>query len=216
MLRFLPAVLLSLAISPAAFAQNMVERFQEGNQYFVIDPAQPTPSDAVEVTEIFSYACIHCANFQGSVAEWKKSLPAGAKFTQMPAAWNPSWEMLARVFYAAEALGVLDKTHKAFFDAVHVERTPFASLDEIAQWYEAKGGIKAADFIATANSSGVNIKVNRSKQVVPRYGVDGTPSVVVAGKYRVTGSSAGGWDQVFEVVDFLVARETAARSGKSG
>lgn len=216
MLRFLPALLLSLAVSPAAFAQNMVERFQEGSQYFVIEPAQPTPPDAVEVTEIFSYACIHCANFQGSVAQWKKTMPAGAKFTQLPAAWNPSWETLARVFYTAEALGVLDKTHKAFFDAVHVERTPFANLDEIAQWFEAKGGIKAADFIATANSSGVNIKVNRSKQLVPRFGVDGTPAVVVAGKYRVTGASAGGWDQVFEVVDFLVARETAARAGKSG
>lgn len=216
MLRFLPALLIGLALAPAAFAQNMVERFQEGNQYFVIEPAQPTAPDAVEVTEVFSYACIHCANFHGAVAQWKKNMPAGAKFTELPAAWNPAWEMLARVFYTAEALGVLDKTHKAFFDAIHVERKAFANLDEVAQWYATNGGVKAADFIATANSSGVNIKVNRSKQLVPRYGVDGTPAIVVAGKYRVTGSSAGGWDQVFEVVNFLVAREAAARVGKSG
>ena len=46
--------------------------------------------------------------------------------------------------------------------------------------------------------------------MVPKYGVDGTPSVVVAGKYRVTGQSAGGYDKVFDVVNFLVAREAAA------
>jgi thiol:disulfide interchange protein DsbA len=210
MMRFLSALILA-AVAPAAFAQAMVERFQQGVHYFPIEPAQATPTDTVEVTEVFSYACIHCAHFQPVVDGWKKKMPAGATFTYLPAAWNPGWEMLARAFYAAEALGVLDKTHKAFFDAIHVERRPFGGMEDIAAWFEANGGVKAADFLATANSSGVNIKVNRSKQMVPRYGVDGTPSVVVAGKYRITGGSAGGWQQVFEIVDYLVAREQAAR-----
>lgn len=210
MMRFLSALILAAA-APAALAQAMVERFQQGVHYFPIEPAQASPTDSVEVVEVFSYACIHCAHFQPAVDGWKKKIPAGASFTYLPAAWNPGWEMLARVFYAAEAMGVLDKTHKAFFDAIHVERRAFGSMDDVAAWFEANGGVKAADFLATANSAGVNIKVNRSKQMVPRYGVDGTPSVVVAGKYRVTGGSAGGWPQVFEIVDFLVAREQAAR-----
>ena len=215
MKRFLAAALLALA-APAVLAQSMVERFQEGQHYFRIEPAQPTATDKVEVTEVFSYACIHCANFQTTVASWKKSKPAEANFVQLPAAWNPGWEMLARAYYAAEALGVLDKTHDALFKAIHVERRPFGSMQDLADWYAATAGIKAEDFLAAASSSAVNIKVNRSKQMVPRYGVDGTPSVVVAGKYRITGGSAGGWPEVMQVVDFLVAREAAERAASKG
>lgn len=216
MKRFLAAVLLAVA-APAASAQAMVERFQEGQHYFRIEPAQTTPQDKVEVTEVFSYACIHCAHFEPTVSAWKKTMPATASFTYLPAAWSPGWETLARVFYAAEALGVLDRTHQPFFDALHVEKRAFSSVQDIADWHAAKAGIKAEDFLATMNSPAINIKVNRSKQMVPRYGVDGTPSVVVAGKYRVTGSAAGGWQEVMQVVDFLVAREAAARAtAKSG
>jgi thiol:disulfide interchange protein DsbA len=215
MKRFLVAALFALA-APAVSAQSMVERFQEGQHYFRIEPAQPTPADTIEVTEVFSYACIHCANFQPTIEAWEKKKPAQASFVSLPAAWNPGWEMLARAYYAAEALGVLDKTHDALFKAIHVEHRPFRSMQDLADWYAATAGIKAEDFLATANSSAVNIKVNRSKQLVPRYGVDGTPSVVVAGKYRVTGGSAGGWPEVMQVVDFLVAKEIAARaSGRS-
>ena len=216
MLRYLFALLATLCLAPSAFAQNMVEKFQLGTHYFAIEPAQSTPSDKVEVTEVFSYACIHCAHFQVVVDGWRKRMPAAASLSYMPAAWNPGWELMARAFYAAEALGILDKTHQAFYDALHVEHKPFASLDDIAQWHAAKAGIKADDFVAAATSSAVNIKVNRSKQMVPRYGIDGTPSVVVGGKYRVTGSSAGGLEQVFEIVDFLVTKEAAARGTKAG
>jgi thiol:disulfide interchange protein DsbA len=216
MLRYLFALFATLCLAPSAFAQNMVEKYQLGTDYFAIEPVQPTAGDKIEVTEVFSYACIHCAHFQGVVDGWRKRMPAAASFSYMPAAWNPGWELMARAYYAAEALGILDKTHQAFYDALHVEHKPFANLDDIAQWHAAKAGIKAEDFIAAASSSAVNIKVNRSKQMVPRYGIDGTPSVVVAGKYRVTGPAAGGLEQMFEIVDFLVAKEIAARGGKAG
>lgn len=216
MLRSLSALILALALVPAVSAQGLVERFQSGVHYLPIDPPQPSSTaQGVEVIEVFSYACIHCAHFQATVDEWKKSKPAAASFSYLPAAWSPAWEMVARAFYAAESLNILDRTHKAFFDALHVERTPFTNLDSIAQWYAKTAGIKAEDFIAAATSSAVNIKINRSKQMVPRYRVEGTPSVVVAGKYVVSGETAGGYENVFEVVNFLVAKEAAAR-GKGG
>lgn len=211
MMRSIAAVLLALA-APVALAQSMVERFQEGQHYFRIEPAQATPTDTIEVTEVFSYACIHCAHFEPTIAAWKKTMPKGVSLAYLPAAWNPGWETLARAFYAAEAMGILDKTHQAFFDALHVERRPFASVEDIAAWHAEKAGIKAEDFLSTMNSAAVNIKINRSKQMLPRYGIDGTPTVVVAGKYRVTGSAGSGWPAVMEVVDFLIAKEIAART----
>jgi thiol:disulfide interchange protein DsbA len=204
-------VLLAALAAPAALAQGLLEKYQAGTHYYPIQPAQAvsTPKGKVEVLYVFSYACIHCAHFQTKVAEWRKTLPANTNFVLMPAAWNSTWEMVARAFYASEALGILDQTHDAFFNAIFIEKISFANLQDIASWF-TKFGVSEQDFLDTANSFTTNTKIQRSKQMVPKYGVDGTPSVVVAGKYRVTGQSAGGYDKVFDVVNFLVAREAAA------
>lgn len=210
MYKYAFALLAALA-APAALAQGLLEKYQAGTHYYPIQPAQAVtaPKGKVEVLEVFSYACIHCAHFQAKVDAWKKTMPANASFALMPAAWNPTWEMVARAYYASEALGILDKTHDAFFNAIFIDKVPFASLQDVANWY-TKFGVTEQAFLDTANSFTTNTKIQRSKQMVPRYGVDGTPSIVVAGKYRVTGESAGGYDNVFDVVNFLVAKEAAA------
>ena len=37
--------------------------------------------------------------------------------------------------------------------------------------------------------------------------MDQTPTIIVNGKYRLNPSTAGGYDQVIELVKYLVARE---------
>ena len=187
--------------------------FQEGTHYFKIEPAQPTATPGkVEVVEVFSYACIHCAHFEPFVAAWKKNPPKEAAFSYMPAVFNnPSWEALARSYYAAEVLGIIGKTHQATFDAVFDEkkRQPMQSLDQIAAFLAQHG--KSVDEVKKAmNSFGVEMKITRAKKQVIGYQVDGTPTVIVAGKWRVTGSSAGGIEKVFDVVNYLVRMEAAS------
>lgn len=203
------ALFAGLIAGTAAFAQPAA--FQEGTHYFKIEPAQPTATgDKVEVVEVFSYACIHCAHFEPHVTAWKKSMPAEASFAYMPAVFNPTWEAFARAFYAAEVLGIQKQSHEAMFKAIHEERRPFRSAEDLAKFYTAYGKTEQ-QVLDAMKSFGVEMKLNRSNQMVPKYGVEGTPTVVVAGKYRITGSSAGGLENVFAVVNHLVAKETAAR-----
>lgn len=209
MTRFLALATLALA-SVSACAQVGVEPYQAGTHYFPIEPAQPTATgDKVEVVEVFSYACIHCAHFEPQVKAWKAKMPANVEFSYLPAIFNPSWEVFARAYYAAEVLGIAEKAHQDLFDGIHVRRD-VRNLDDIAKIY-AKHGKTEQQFVDATKSFGVEMKINRAKQMVPRYGVDGTPTVVVAGKYRVTGGSAGGMDKMFDVVNFLVAKEAAAK-----
>lgn len=197
-------------VSVSACAQVGVEPYQAGTQYFLIDPPQPTSTgDKVEVVEVFSYACIHCAHFEPQVQAWKQKMPAQVAFTYMPAVFNPSWETFARAYYAGEVLGIADKAHQDLFDGVHVRRD-VRNLEDIAKIY-TKYGKTEQQFLDATKSFGVEMKINRAKQIIPRYGVDGTPSVIVAGKYRVTGGSAGGMEKVFDVVNFLIAKEIAAK-----
>lgn len=184
----------------------------EGKNYFPIDPPQPTSSgDKIEVVEVFSYACVHCAHFEPYAQQLKKELPAYAAFSAMPAIFNPSWEPFARAFYTVQSLGALDKTHQALFDALHRDREPIRDINDLAQFY-ARHGVDANKFLSAATSFEVESKLARSRQVVPQYGIDGTPSVIVNGKYRITGQSAGGFAQVVELTRWLVEREHAAKA----
>jgi thiol:disulfide interchange protein DsbA len=216
MLKRLGLLLAGLVAASAAFAADApatAASWEEGRNYFLVDPPQPTATgDKVEVLEVFSYACPHCAHFQPTAEEIKKSLPAGAVFVSMPAVFNPSWEPYARAYYTAESLGVLDKTHQELFDALHRDHLPMRTIDDLAGFY-AQHGVDKAKFLATAGSFEVESKLQRASQIVKADGVDGTPSVIVNGKYRVTGTSAGGYPQMVEVVDYLVKKELDAKKG---
>jgi protein dithiol oxidoreductase (disulfide-forming) len=189
---------------------------EAGKTYFLVDPPQPTASgDKIEVLEVFSYACIHCAHFQPYADEIKAKLPADAEFSYMPAIFNTAWEAFARGYYTAQSLGIAEKTHQAMFDAVHRDHRQFQSFNDIAAFY-GEHGADVEKFTTLATSFEVESKLARSRAMVPKYGIDGTPSIVIDGKYRITGASAGGYPQTVALVDLLVkkAREEKAKAKK--
>ncbi len=204
--------LLALGAATACSAQApTAEPFQVGRDYHLIEPAQPTSSgDRIEVIEVFGYSCGACAGFQPLVSEWKKKLPEDVQFSYMPAMFGGIWEQFARAYYTAETMGILDKTHEDMFKAMHVERR-IRSGEDIPAFYGGYG-VSAQEFAATMNSFAVNAKVGRSQQQVPRYGVSSTPTLVVAGKYRIEVGQNNTHARMLEIVDFLVAKERAARS----
>jgi thiol:disulfide interchange protein DsbA len=212
-LGFLIAGMLAFSVCNAApAAATPAPTWTAGTNYFVIDPPQPTASgDKIEVLEVFSYACSHCAHFQPYAEQLKKSLPSYATFGYMPAIFSAQWEPYARAFYTAQSLGVLEQTHQALFDALHRDHIPMSTIDELATFY-AQHGVERSKFLAESASFEVESKLARARTIVAADGVDGTPSIVVDGKYRVTGASAGGYPQLIELVDWLVKKEHADRA----
>ncbi len=213
------AILLAGALlaTAATAAESGATRsdWEAGKNYFLIDPPQPTATgDKVEVLEVFSYACVHCAHFQPYAEQLRAALPAYAEFDYMPAVFTPQWEPFARAFYTAQSLGVLKETHQALFDAIHRDHLPMRSIEDLATFY-AKHGVDRAKFLAASGSFEVESKLARARDIVRADGIDGTPSIVVNGKYRATGASAGGYEQLIELVKWLVEKEHAAKAGSA-
>lgn len=179
-----------------------------GIDYVILPTPQPPYAQGkIEVAEVFSYACIHCAQFQPTVDIWLKKLPADVRYEYVPAVFQKVWENFARAYYAAKVLGVQERTHDAIFRAVHTEHTvKEPSPEGIADWY-ATQGVDRTKFLDTMNSFGVTAMVNRAKQFALRTGIDGTPTIVVAGKYKVEVNSERGFDGMLATVDYLLARE---------
>ncbi|WP_257385858.1 thiol:disulfide interchange protein DsbA/DsbL [Tahibacter caeni] len=187
--------------------------WKEGQHYIVL--AKPTPPAAgkVEVTEVFSYACPHCAHFQPYADQLKSRLPAGVTFGYMPVVFNPSWEPLARAYYTAQALGVLDKTHQALFDALHRDHKPLRTIEDLGGFY-AGYGIDPKNFVSTAQSFVVEGNLIQGRERAVAYQIESTPTLVINGKYRLDAASAGGQSQAVELALWLVDQELKAAKKK--
>ena len=133
---FLGFALLAM-VSGSAMAQLA---FVEGRDYQAISPAVKTSQpDKVVVTEIFWYGCPHCFRFEPYVERWSAELPENVIFEQVPSSLNPRWTEHARAYYAFQLMGALDKTHRQFFDAIHLKRKRLNSVDTIAEFVAEQG-----------------------------------------------------------------------------
>ena len=187
---------------------------EEGKEYELIIPEAPTltSTDKVEVVEVFWYGCPHCYRFQPAVKRWLEKGHPNVEWVRMPAVLNEHWEIHARAFYAAQALGILEKTHQALFDAIHKARRKLNTEESLAAFYKDYG-VSEEDFIKTMHSFAVESKVRRARELDKRYNLHSTPSIVINGKYRIDpGMVEGNAEQMLDVVDFLVARESHAGS----
>lgn len=183
---------------------------REGTDYTLIEPAQPlnnTPGK-VEIAEIFSYTCIHCARLDPLVPSWKATLPANVEFVYVPMS-NGSMEQIARGFHAAQALGGFDKTHAAMFKAVTEERRlRTGDAEEVAGLY-GELGMDEARMAATMKSFGINAIIARTQKAIVRWAVESTPTIVVAGKYRVVVTQDRGHQGMLDAARWLAERELA-------
>jgi protein dithiol oxidoreductase (disulfide-forming) len=177
----------------------------EGSEYTTIDtPDQPT-GNKVQVTEVFGYGCHFCANLQPDLAKWKKTLPPDVQFSYMPAPFGGLPDGFMRAFYAAQAKGVQEKSHDGIFKAVFVDKR-VTTADDIPKLY-ADYGMDPTVFASTMQSFAVSSKVAAATEQVKRWGIEGTPTIVVDGKYRVQQLSATGPQGMFRTVEWLVAKQ---------
>lgn len=196
----------------------------EGVNYFLVQPPRVpnVPQGKVEVTEAFSYACPACNSFQPTMHKLKEAMPPNVVVNYLPASFNQAedWPMFQLAFLTAQVLGIDQKTHDAMFDAVWKGgdlsildanrniKTRMPTIEDVAKFYSEKGGVPADKFVATSKSFAVDVKRRATEDLLQAYKIDRTPTIIVNGKYRMHVESAGGADQLVDLVKYLVAKET--------
>lgn len=163
--------------------------------------------NVVEVYELFSYSCPHCFSLDPQIDEWKKTLPENVKFTRVPAIFRDSWLQLAKLFYAAEATGDLERLHPIVFNAIHVEKKRLNTEDEILDFI-AEQGVDREMFAKMMNSFTVQSKVKKALVISQTSGITGVPAMIVNGQYRTDAPAAGSMQDMLKVVDFLIGQQT--------
>ena len=206
----LGATLLAFAALLPAGAQDRAP--VENLDYAVIPDGQPWQplQGRIEVVEVFSYGCVHCFHFQRLMDAWTRAQSEDVRVTYVPAAFSAN-DTFARGFFAAEALGLQARTHHAVFSAVH-ERSRLprsgAGIDAIAGFYAEHGAASQAAFRAAMTSAATDKKLNAAHAFAMRSGVQGTPTLIINGRYRVTARSL---EDTLVIADQLIARERVER-----
>lgn len=177
--------------------------------YEVLSTVQPVQeANKVEVIEFFWYGCPHCYTFEPKLHKWEQNLPENVHFIRQPAIFSALWGMHAKAYFTAEALDVVDKVHAVFFDIIQNKKQKLQTEDQLAKFFVAHG-VEESKFRETYNSFLIDAKMRQARAMAPRYGITGVPAVIVNGKYKITARLAGSHDKMIEVMNKLIAQESA-------
>lgn len=198
---------LGWASSPALAQGQPVE----GTHYVALgQPVATAAPGKVEVIEFFWYGCPHCNVFEPMLDAWVKKLPADVAFRRVPVAFRDEpYGTHQRIFYALEAMGLIDSVHRKVFYAIHNERARLDKLPDIAA-FMTKNGVDAARFTEVFNSFGVQSKARQANQLAAGYKIDGVPALGIQGRWFTSGALAGGNERMLAVADHLIQRSRKA------
>jgi thiol:disulfide interchange protein DsbA len=211
---------ITLALSLSLFATKSTAQpmalpeFVAGEHYEVLaSPLKLAADDKIEVMEVFWYGCSHCMSFEPVVRAWKKNLADDVEFMRTPAIWgrkgsknNDLMLAHARLYYAVEALDLPDAIHDDLFKMVVANRN-LSKMEQFAPVFVKHGADQEA-FAGVFDSFSLKHKANQAaNRLGANYATQGTPELVVNGRYRISGKMAGGQAKMLDVVNYLIEQE---------
>ena len=199
----------SLRLGGAPEAAPTSAKFKEGANYQKLVPAQPTSvgPGKVEVVEVFWYGCGHCYALDPALESWRaKTKPGYVEFVRVPAMWNDTLRIHARVFYTAELLGKLEELHTPIFREIHNKGNGLNTVEKITAFFK-EHGVSSDEFQKAFSSFAVESKLQRADFLNRRYRIDSVPAFVVNGKYKTDVGLAGGETQLLQLIGELAGSE---------
>ena len=189
------------------FSCTQAEEYVEGRHYQILDnPTVTRNPSKVEVVEVFWFGCNHCYSLESYIQPWKRNLPNDVDFWKSHITWNAQAETHARLFYSAKALGIEEKAIPAAFTAIWREGRILLGNSEVEYFFKGFG-IEKERYLSVSNSFGVNNAVKQANNRMRQWTVTGVPTIIVNGKYKVSGTREIGTSKLLDVVDFLIEKE---------
>ena len=184
--------------------------FVEGEHYQLLDIPRRMRSDKIEVMEFFSYGCVHCFDFEPSLSYWVDSKTDDINFVQVPAIANDYWRVLGRAYFTLEHMNILEKQHMAMFRAIHKSKRDLSNAEALFDFVE-ENGVDRDKFASVYQSPKTSNAMNQADQIARRLKVASVPTIVIQGKYLVRTTRSVGQSRMFEVMDYLIAKERTTK-----
>jgi protein dithiol oxidoreductase (disulfide-forming) len=204
-----------LAVSLTAATWSTTSQAQgaalvEGKDFLRLGTPLAVPPGKIEVIDFFWYGCPHCYSFEPALEAWAKKLAPDVAFRRLPVMFREEpFGTHARLYYAIEALGLIDSVHRKVFAAIHNEKATLAKPADISA-FMTKNGVDGAKVVDTMGSFAVQTKLLKSKQIAEAFKLDGVPALGIQGRFVTSGSIAGTPERALAVADELIQRSRKA------
>ncbi|SSY81095.1 thiol:disulfide interchange protein DsbA/DsbL [Alysiella crassa] len=201
--------LIGLGLSSPAFALT------EGKDYETLKKPMPQlQSDKIEVLEFFGYFCIHCKNLDPIILKHAKQLPSDTYFATDHVVWDHRGHFgFARLAAAVNHSGLKQQANPAIFKAVFDEQIDLNDPAITAQWLTSQTAFDGKKLLASYNSFSNQTQAQKMAQRTQEFQIDGTPTVIVGGKYKVL--FPNGFDKGMTTIDELIAKVRQERGLKA-
>lgn len=182
---------------------------QEGTNYTVLPESLAESAlvnqdkNVIEVVEFFSYGCPACYSVSDDLSKWESTMPSKVVFRRIPVVFHAGWEPVAKAFYTAEILGVLDKLDGDLFSAIHKERKNLNTKDKIREIF-VKNGIDSQKFDSTYDSFAVSRELIEGKTLMRHFKIISIPTVIVNNRYLTSLEMAHSGENLVEVINHLI------------
>lgn len=205
-------------------AGTTTEEYEAGIDYKVLENNEDTDaydstseaSEKISVIEYFSYGCLACKKFEVQISNWLENKEEDVEFKREAVVFQESWAMLAKAYYTALKLDVLDSVHVPMFEAVHEEKRAMHEPKNIEHLFKEEAQIDTKVFGETFHEDETIVdQILKIHEKIQSMRIKNTPTVVVDGKYLVNIGTAQSRKRIFLIVDFLTNKVRAERQSVS-
>lgn len=205
-------LLVTLLISSQTFAQGALFDFmkssspqaEQSTPYVVLDATNTKQKEKVTVQEFFSYGCPHCSDFVFQFDQWSKQQPKFVVVEKVPVTFDrPQWNVLGRLYYTLNELGQ-SNLDSSVYSAIHKDSKQLYTKEAIFDWAKSQKELDFNKFQQVFDSQSVTDKMAKANELSKKYKIDGVPTIVVDGNYKV--SSKEGFKKLLSVTDELVVK----------
>ena len=187
------------------------EPFKEGIHYVLLNAPKPLlNTNKVEVVAAFSFGCGHCYGIYPATQEWNSENRHKVEFRYFHAVWSKAMRLYAQTYYTAIELQIEHLIHLPLFEAIVINQQKLSNKEELAHFFQSYG-VSKDRFLEVFSSKKILNRVNQAEALTKEFSLASVPEFIVAGKYRVDPMRAGGSDDIFKVINFLVNKEANAR-----
>lgn len=178
-----------------------------GVHFEPVNPPVPVSGSKPEVVEVFNFKCPHCFYLHPHMEKWSAQVKDRYTIKSLPIAFSNQSDAPVRAFHAAQFFDREAEMKHALFNAHFVDQVNIDSPQELA--FIAEGmKFESAAFQSHMSSFGVGGKIAQGQALAQAFGISGTPTVVVNGRYKVIPGKhdQGDYQKFFQIVEALAAK----------
>lgn len=179
----------------------------EGKDYKVLSkPIPQLQKDKIEVTEFFGYFCVHCYDLEPVIQKHAKTWASDVYLRPIHVVWQDEMMGLARVAAAVNSSGLKESANMPIFYAVYKQGLNLADDGIFTQWAQKQTDFDGKKLLAAYTSFSNQNQAKQMADLTAEFSIDGTPTVIIGGKYQMIFTSGESWDSRMNKVGELITK----------